>query len=166
MLVDHLFKTLYRPLCLYAAHYLGGDIDSAEDIVQDCFVSLWQHGAKDSRAFLYAAVRNGCIDRLRRRHPEVVQTEPSDLDGIISDNEAMERSEEEEARLWTAIDGLPRRCRDIFLMSKRDGMTYAEIARELGLSVKTVEHQMGKALRRLRSDESISSLRFVLSLQL
>lgn len=50
MLIDSVFKRLYRPLCLYAAHYLGGDFDTAEDIVQDCFVRLWQHGAEDSRA--------------------------------------------------------------------------------------------------------------------
>lgn len=157
MLVDSLFKTLYRPLCLYAAHYLGGDIDTAEDIVQDCFVSLWQHGADSARPFLYTAVRNACIDHLRRQHPEVLQFEPADLDSIISDDEAQARSVEE-ARLWQAIDSLPQRCRDIFLMSKRDGMTYAEIARELGLSIKTVEHQISKALHRLRSDDDLNSL--------
>lgn len=67
MLIDSVFKRLYRPLCLYAAHYLSGDLDAAEDVVQDCFVRLWQHGAKDERAFLYAAVRNACIDSLRRK---------------------------------------------------------------------------------------------------
>ncbi len=161
MLIDSAFKRLYRPLCLYAAHYLGGDLDTAEDIVQDCFVRLWQHGADDSRAFLYAAVRNASIDHLRRRHPEVLSFEPRDLDGIISDDEAQARSEEE-ARLWAAIDSLPDRCRRVFLMSKRDGMTYARIAAELGISVKTVEHQVSKALRRLRSDASLSSLHSLL----
>lgn len=160
-LIDTVFKRLYRPLCLYAAHYLGGDLDAAEDIVQDCFVRLWQHGADDSRAFLYTAVRNASIDHLRRQHPEVVDFGPKDLDGIISDDEAQARSEEE-AGLWAAIGSLPDRCRQIFLMSKRDGMTYADIAAELGLSVKTVEHQVSKALRRLRSDSSLSTLHSLL----
>lgn len=161
MLIDSVFKRLYRPLCLYAAHYLSGDLDAAEDVVQDCFVRLWQHGAKDERAFLYAAVRNACIDSLRRQHPEVVSFEPVDLDVIISDDEAVGRSEEE-ARLWEAIDALPGRCREIFLMSKRDGMTYTEIAKELNLSPKTVEHQISKALSRLRSDASLSALHSLL----
>ena len=55
------------------------------------------------------------------------------------------------ARLWTAIDALPDRCREVFLMAKRDGMTYREIAEELGISERTVEHQVSKALRLLRS---------------
>ena len=57
---------------------------------------------------------------------------------------------ERDAVLWTAIDALPERCRDIFLMSKRDGMSNAGIAAELGISVKTVENQMTKAFSRLR----------------
>lgn len=157
MLIDRLFKTTYRPLCLYAAHYLNGDIVTAEDIVQDCFVRLWQHGADNGRAFLYTAVRNACVDHLRRQHPEMVSFEPRDLDSIITDDEAIGQAGEE-ARVWEAIDSLPERCRAIFLMSKRDGMSYAEIASELNLSVKTVEHQISKALRRLRSDDGLYPL--------
>ena len=60
MLFDILFKRYYRQLCLYAAHYLKGDIAASEDIVQDCFVKLWQQEAKrditDKRAFLYSTV--------------------------------------------------------------------------------------------------------------
>lgn len=168
MLVDSLFKSLYRPLCLYAAHYLKGDLDTAEDIVQDCFVKFWQLRSKEgnhnsqpsilnSQHFLYTSVHNACIDYLRRQHPEILSFEPYDLDGIISDDEAQMRSFEE-AKLWTAIDSLPARQREIFLMSKRDGMTYAEIAHELNLSVKTIEHQISKALHKLRSDSNLSSL--------
>lgn len=158
MIIESTFKRYYRQLCLYALHYLG-DIDEAEDVVQDCFVSLWQHGANDPRRFLYTAVRNASIDRLRRRHPEMVAFAPSDLDGII-DDEAVSRSADE-ARLWQAIDDLPERCREVLLMAKRDGMTYADIAAELGISVKTVEHQMSKALHRLRGKGG-TDMRFVL----
>ncbi|MDE5786170.1 MAG: sigma-70 family RNA polymerase sigma factor, partial [Duncaniella sp.] len=56
-----------------------------------------------------------------------------------------------DARIWKAIDELPERCREIFLMSKRDGMTNDEIAEELDLSVKTVKNQMTKAFARLRA---------------
>ena len=170
MLIDALFKQYYRPLCLYAAHYLNGDIVTSEDIVQDCFVKLWQHDDTDKhnisdkrnitekRAFLYTAVRNACIDTLRCQHPEMTTIDPSDLEGIISDKEAVDRSERE-AKVWEIINDLPDRCREVFLMSKRDGMTYNEIAEELGISVKTVEHQISKALKKLRNDKD---LQFVL----
>lgn len=164
MLFDILFKRYYRPLCLYAAHYLNGDIAASEDIVQDCFVKLWQqdHADKrsitDKRAFLYTLVRNACIDTLRRQHPEMTNIDPSDLEEVISDEEAVDRSEQE-AKVWEIIDALPDRCREVFLMAKRDGMTYNEIAEALNISVKTVEHQISKALKKLRNNKN---LQFVL----
>ena len=162
MLFDILFKRYYRQLCLYAAHYLKGDIAASEDIVQDCFVKLWQQEAKrditDKRAFLYSTVRNACTDTLRRQHPEMTNIDPSDLEEIISDEEAIDRSEQE-AKVWETIDALPDRCREVFLMAKRDGMTYNEIAEALNISVKTVEHQISKALKKLRNNKN---LQFVL----
>ena len=157
------FQQYYRPLCLYALHYLH-DLDEAEDVVQDCFVRLLEAERRDAnssvsslsmsnpqnlKSFLYTAVRNACIDKLRRKNPIVQNISPSDLSGIISDEQAVDSSSRE-AELWTAIEQLPERCREIFLMSKRDGMTYREIAEELCLSEKTVEHQISKALKTLR----------------
>ncbi len=148
MNIETLFKKLYKPLCLYALHYLGNDLNCAEDIVEDCFVKLWEHEPRNQEAYLYATVRNACIDILRKSRL-VEDIEPSDLENIITDDEAKSRSEKE-ARLWTAIDNLPEKCRKIFLMSKRDGMKYREIAEELCISEKTVEHQISKALKRLQ----------------
>ena len=161
--IDLVFQQYYRPLCLYALHYLH-DLDEAEDVVQDCFVRLLEAEKRDAhssvsslsmsnpqnlKSFLYASVRNACIDKLRRKNPIVQNISPSDLSGIISDEQAVDSSSRE-AELWTAIEQLPERCREIFLMSKRDGMTYREIAEELCLSEKTVEHQISKALKTLR----------------
>ena len=148
MNIETIFKKLYKPLFLYALHYLGGDLNSAEDVVEDCFVKLWEHEPKNQEAYLYTSVRNACIDILRKSRL-VEDIEPSDLENIITDDEAKSRSEKE-ARLWTAIDNLPEKCRKIFLMSKRDGMKYREIAEELCISEKTVEHQISKALKRLQ----------------
>ena len=64
---------------------------------------------------------------------------------------------ERDARLWKAIDSMPPRRREIFLMSRRDGLTYAAIADELGLSVKTVENQIAKATASLRGNHHINS---------
>jgi RNA polymerase sigma-70 factor (ECF subfamily) len=60
-----------------------------------------------------------------------------------------------DARIWKAIDELPEKCREIFLMSKRDGLSNAEIADEMNISIKTVKNQMTKAFTRLR--ESLST---------
>ena len=67
----------------------------------------------------------------------------------ISDEEAEERSVRE-ARMWTAIDALPERCREIFLLNKRDGMKYREIAAKFQISVNTVDNHISKALRLIR----------------
>ena len=175
--MDSVFQQYYRPLCLYALHYLH-DLDEAEDIVQDCFVRMLEAERKNpessisclfysdsskQKSFLYTSIRNACIDRLRRKNPVVQDVSPSDLFGIISDEQAVDSSCRE-AELWTAIEQLPDRCREIFLMSKRDGMTYREIAEELCLSEKTVEHQISKALKILRGkkDDFFFLLPFVL----
>ena len=133
MNIEAAFKLLYRPLCLYAMHYLCGNIDEAEDVVEDCFVKLWEHQSDHPKSYLYASVRNACIDHLRKSKNIVVDMEPKDLEGFITDDEAQERSERE-AKLWSAIDKLPERCRLIFLMSKRDGLKYKDIAESLGIS--------------------------------
>lgn len=148
--IDLIFQQYYRPLCLYATHYLH-DIDEAEDVVQDCFVKLISRNImpENIKAFLYISVRNACIDLLRCQSPIDTEISPTDLCGVISDDQAQESSFRE-AKLWTAIELLPERCREIFLMSKRDGMTYREIAEELNLSEKTVEHHISKALKTLR----------------
>ena len=69
----------------------------------------------------------------------------------LSEEEQIYQSERD-ARLWAAIDGLPAERKKIFLLSKRDGLKYQEIAEELQISIKTVENRMGKALKTLRGN--------------
>ena len=152
-----LFRHYYRPLCLYALHYVG-DLSVAEDVVQECFLRLLEYEeqggeVREYKTWLYRAVRNASIDHLRRTTKAVGEISPSDVEGLITDEEAQERSLHE-AELWTAIDALPARCREIFLLSKRDNLTYREIAARLNISEKTVEHQVSKALQRLRGHAS------------
>ena len=147
--VEQAFQKYYRPLCLYAMHYLSGDVDRAEDVVQDCFVKLWQKETVNDRSFLYTAVRNACIDQLRRNDPLCRDVQPQDLEGAITDSEAQDRSLLE-ARLWQAIDDLPARQRQALLICKRDGATYREAAQQMGISEKTVEHLIASAMKSLR----------------
>ena len=150
---DDLFRYNYRPLCLYALHYLG-DADLSEDIVQESYTALWetlQEGAHvlNRKSYLYMMVRNRCLDHLRKKGISTESLKPYDPHGIIDDDEAQDRSRTE-ARLWTAIDSLPEKCREIFILSKRDGLKYEEIAEELGLSVNTVRNQIAKALKLIK----------------
>ena len=150
---DDLFKYNYRPLCLYALHYVQ-DVDLAEDVVQESYAALWeklQEGdhVLNRKSYLYMMVRNRCLDHLRKKGLPTESLKPYDTYGIIDDDDAQERSQTE-ARLWTAIDSLPEKCREVFIMSKRDGLKYEEIAEELGLSVNTVRNQISKALKVLK----------------
>jgi len=158
--IDSLFRLYYRPLCVYALHYLK-DKDLIEDLVQEAFTAYWMKqaasdGIDSPRAYLYTAVRNRCIDVLRKEHHQNVCLDsvgedvlPVEDDVAISDDEAVDNSVKE-ARIWSAIDRLPAKRRRIFLMSRRDGMKYSEIAQSLGLSENTVRNQISKALEAIR----------------
>lgn len=151
--IDESFRCYYKPLCLYAMHYLH-DMYLVEDVVQDCFVELWERMNNEKtvssvRAYLYMMVRNRCLDTLKKDNQIDSNILPSDLAGIIQDEEAEERSLIE-ARLWTAIDSLPEKCREVFLLSKRDGLKYKEIADKLNISIKTAENHVAKAMKVLK----------------
>lgn len=150
--MENLFRYHYRPLCIFALHYLK-DIDVSEDVVQEAFGLLWEKllaGEKvvNQKGYLYSIVKNRSLDILRKRGSV---GETISLDGSVEDiDEPTVEDAEVEARLWTAIDTLPEKCREIFLMSKRDGLRQEEIAQELGISLQTVKNQVSKALKILK----------------
>ena len=150
--IDKIFKCYYRPLCLYALHYVH-NTDISEDIVQDSFFSLWERinsvEIENVKAYLYKTVRNRSLDYLKENSIYETNLSPFDLEDILTDEEAEERSLAE-ARMWTIIDTLSERCREVFLLNKRDGMKYKEIADRLHISVNTVDNHISKALRLIR----------------
>lgn len=156
--METLFRQHFRPLCLYALHYLE-DADDAEDVVQECFLSLWQSKPDNPKPWLYTAVRNRCIDRLRSHRS--FDSFPEDLAEELSFDEIVSRSERE-ARLWSAVEALPEQRRRCLIMAKRDNMSYSEIASELGLSENTVRNNISRALKTLRGAGS-KDLLFILS---
>jgi RNA polymerase sigma-70 factor (ECF subfamily) len=102
----------------------------------------------NQKGYLYSVVKNRSLDILRKRGGG---KGPISLDGSVDDiEEPTVEDAEVEARLWTAIDTLPEKCREIFLMSKRDGLRQEEIASELGISLQTVKNQVSKALKILK----------------
>ncbi|MDR0748356.1 MAG: RNA polymerase sigma-70 factor [Tannerellaceae bacterium] len=146
------FKELYQPLCLFALRFIN-KADDAEDIVQQTFADLWDKRTGMNRilnlkAYLFRSVRNRSLSVIAQAGWTPLE-EPLTNAEDRSLEESMYNAERD-ARLWNAIDKLPPERKKIFLLSKRDGLKYQEIADELNLSVKTVENQISKALKALR----------------
>mgnify|MGYP000952513451 CR=1 FL=1 len=147
--LEKYFRWMYRPLCLYALNITESYEDS-EDIVQQIFVELLEKAVAgslevgDMKGYLYTVVR---AVKYAKKNQEKVSVESA---MYLTDENALSISVEEEALVWDWIDALPTERRNIFLMAKQQGMKYKEIAIQLDISVKTVEGQMGKALKALR----------------
>lgn len=152
---EALFKSLYPSLCQHANALLN-DADEAEETVQNVFINLWEKRSEmeinvSVKSYLYKAVRNASLNRLK--HAKVRQLYVMEQESLaISSPPAVETSlhKELDQQIMQAIASLPEQCRVIFKLSRFEEMKYSEIAETLGLSVKTVENQMGKALKILR----------------
>lgn len=149
-----LFRTLYAGL-VTAAERLLGDRAPAEDVAQDVMLELWRRRETlpddvSLRGYLYQSVRNRALNRLRHARtareaePHVRPPTPS------PPSDAAATTGELEAAMRQAVADLPADVRETFLLSRVDGLTYAEIAAAVGMSVKTVEARMGRALRLIR----------------
>lgn len=151
---DALFRALYAPLCRYATGLTDGDPDEAEDLVQQVFVKLWEQRASldvrfSIRAYLYKMVHNRALNRLRalRTRDRFATASAREPEPVAPPETGAELQEQ----YRKALDQLPAQCRRIFELSRFEELKYREIADQLDLSVKTVETQMGKALRLLRT---------------
>lgn len=145
------YKHLFLPLCMYALR-ITGDTSLAQDAVQQAVEAVWLRTAdgfepQDLRAYLYIAVRN---EATRLIDGESRFTALDDDATAVTDEQI--DTSERDARIWKAIDSLSPRCREVFLLSKRDGLSNAQIAEKMAISVKTVENQMTKAYGALRQD--------------
>lgn len=128
-----LFNAEYLAVALFSLRMLA-DRAEAEDVAQEAFIKLWATDTDvvSPKSMLFRIARNLCIDKLRARRDMVsIDSVGADM-AIGADIDTAER----DACLWRAIDALPPRCKEIFLMSKRDSMTYAEIADMLGIAEK------------------------------
>lgn len=167
---SRLFDRYYSALCFFAAKYLH-DMDQARSLVQQVFVDLWVKREKievsaSVKSYLYQSVKNRCIDYLRTQKSTSEISETIENLSHIPFFDLVEEAELND-RINSSINRLPEKCREIFLLCRFDGLKYAEIAQKLNISVKTVEMQMGIALKKLRESLSdyqmINLLVFVLS---
>lgn len=154
-----LFDRHYSALVQYSS-YIVGSLPLAEEIVSEVFVHLWKTrckltGVKDIKKYLYVAVKNKTIDYIRQsRNLTFISTDKKDLQEYIVYENPEDQCIVNELRscLEQAVLSLPDKCRMIYRMIKEEHMKYADVAELLDISPKTVENQMIKAMKAIRSE--------------
>ena len=147
---EKLYKKYYVLLCLYSSSRIGSQED-AKEIVQDVFFSIWKNRdtlntTESVKSYLYRAVHNQGVNYIKRKKLErdylhTLNPEP------ISENE--ESQIELKRKIHDVVASLPPKRMEIFRMNRYEGLKYKQIAERLGISIKTVENQMGSALKYL-----------------
>lgn len=164
----YLIDTYHHKLCVYA-NSLAKNIYSAEDIVQNVFIKVWEQRARlksdhSIKSFLYKSVYNEFID-LYRKNQSLFSLEKTYHDALNS--VVLEDDSESFQRILKVvnkeIESLPPKCKEVFILSKKEGLTNIEIAEHLDVSIKTVEAQITKAFSILRSslEEKVKSVLFM-----
>ncbi|PKP00817.1 MAG: RNA polymerase sigma-70 factor [Bacteroidetes bacterium HGW-Bacteroidetes-9] len=156
---ESVFREFYTPLCIHARRYLI-DPEVAEEVVQDMFFKMWDR--RDSlaittslAAYLYKSVTNHSLNHLKyqshsRKYKEYVGFQTDGYDAV-SAHDALVHADLEK-QLIGLVKSMPERRRMIFEMSRLEGLRYSDIAEKLGISIKTVEIQMSKALEFMREN--------------
>ena len=164
---SEMYLTYYPKLVRFAKEFVMLEED-AENITQDVFADLWERRDSMSEienvnAYLFRLVKNRSLDYLKRKISEqkyVESTQTSFEIELSLKLQSLDRFDacyflegnDTEILIRAAINSLPKRCRDIFLMSRLEGLKYKEISERLGISIKTVECQMGIALKKNKNE--------------
>ena len=151
------YERLQPALHSYARYILHSEEDAAE-VVNDVFVKLWDKeedlGPFDSaaadrlRSYAYRATKNACLNHLRKANKSWMQIDQEQEDLHTPEHQLEEKEGRQQLQAW--LQELPPRCKQVFVMSRIDGLKNQEIAELLELSAKTVENQMTKALNFFR----------------
>jgi len=153
---EKLFRSSYVSLVRYARSIIK-DHDAGEEIVQDLFLRLWQDREKikiesSLNGYLFRAVHNRCLHWIG--HNRVIEKHAQEMaqwqTGTVETPAEIVQYKELQAKIAGILEKLPERCGKIFCMNRFEGLKYAEIAGKLSISVKTVEADMGRALREFR----------------
>jgi len=153
------FDHYYTSLCYFTDKYIH-DLDESRSLVQQVFVDLWIKRDKlviqySLKSYLFKAAQNSALDYLKHKLVETKYLNDIKPEEIIVERDLIEEAELN-ARINAAIGELPEKCREIFLLCRFEELRYTEIALRLGISVKTVEMQMGIALKKLKSKLSVN----------
>ena len=149
---ESLFREYFPPLMAFAGKILG-DEEDAREVVHQVFINLWEKRKEvdlstSLKSYLFTSVHNRSLNVIRDRK-KFAEGEMPELAGEWDVSAQIESMELEE-KIRESINSLPEKCREIFELNRFSGLKYAEIATQLGISVKTVENQMTKALKILR----------------
>ena len=163
---SEIYGLYYPKLLRFSRTYLLRQEES-ENIVQDLFLYLWEHQEviptlHNINAYLFTLIRNRCIDYLRKEmNHEDKKGDLSEVDNKeiqlklysleMFDSDRLSDADIE-VLLQQAIDRLPERCREVFIMSRLQNLRYKEISEKLGISTHTVENQIAIAIRKLKED--------------
>jgi len=150
-----LFHKYYGYLCLYAAKIINED-SAAEEIVQDFFVKIWEKREHlfietSLKNYLFRSVKNLCINYIQHNKTKIrhAQHVLSEVENNFSDDYNYPEIDLS-VKIEESINSLPEKRKEIFRMSRQEGLKYHEIAQKLNISIKTVETQMSLAIKTLR----------------
>ena len=155
---DEIFRQYSKPLFYYAVKFVDDEV--AKDVVQDIFLKLWSDRSiivrQSLNSLLFTMVRNSCLQQLEKQKVRNNYIETTKL--ILQKEELLFYTEEQsslieqelEDKLNEALNSLPVRCKQVFLMSRFENKRNREIGEELNISVKAVEKQITKALAIIR----------------
>ena len=155
---EELFRLYFTPLTYLAKKYMN-DIETAKEIVHDVFINLWEKRDtidlnKPVKSYLFTSLNNKCINYIRdnkKFNHNIIELDDFNNDSNWESSDKLVECELED-KINTTINSLPEKCRQIFIMNRFDNLKYKEIANKLGISIKTVEAQMSKALKVLREN--------------
>jgi len=152
---EMLFHQYYGHLCSFATKIIHDD-DSAEEIVQDLFVKFWEKREQISietslKDYLFRSVKNLCLNFIQHNKTKIhhAQIVLSEVESIFSDDDNYPEMDLA-FKIEESINSLPEKRKEIFRLSRQDGLKYHEIAEKLNISIKTVETQMSLAIKTLR----------------
>ncbi len=153
---EQLFRSWYAPLVRYAVSITKGGMEEAEDLVQQVFAKYWEQQLEDTvqlseKAYLYKMVYHQALNQLRKVHVR---------ESYKMDRQRVEKDEQQSGgtafdlqdQIRKAMEKLSPQCRQVFELNRFEELKYREIADHLGISIKTVESHMGKALKIMRQE--------------
>ena len=150
---ENLFRKFHSGLVRYAFVHVKS-LEDARECVQEVFINIWEKRDRlefndELRYYLYRATKNTCLNFLQKRRLDTVS-----LDEAVTANAVQEQADDRDSvrlkSIMFQIDLLPENCREIFMMSRIEGLSHKEIAEILEIAPKTVENQVGIALKKIR----------------
>ncbi len=153
--LNALIDLLWEPMMIYAASIIMDDA-IAKDLVQDVWTDYWQRKEQidvgNIKSYLYKAVRFRCYNHFRDKKFNETQLEAAKAIFIVPDVEQHQDVIELSKAISRTIESLPKRCQEVFKLSRINDINNVEIAKQLNISQRSVENQISLALRKLRKD--------------